>query len=104
MDSVPAEADEQLKKAAEVNFKQVKSSSVFLSILTPDYVDEPIAMMQLGMAVMLDKPLFLMVKKGTEVPETLRLIARKLVEFTDPESLKGAMVELLKDVKEDISE
>jgi len=61
----------------------IEGSAIFLSLFTESVKTDPICLMQLGLLLVLDKPLFLLVEKGTVVPQNLKLIATMLLTF-DP--------------------
>lgn len=78
----------------------VKDSSIFVSITpaNPDLVDIKFAV-ELGLAIMYDKPIIACVKPGTIIPEKLSKVVDRFVEmdFNDPsqiERLKEAADEL----------
>lgn len=60
---------------------KIFSSSIYLSITpeSPEKVDVKFAV-ELGLAVMLDKPIIAMVRPGAVVSDNLRRVARRIVE------------------------
>lgn len=54
------------------------ASSAFVMSLVPDEVDIKFAV-ELGLAIMLDKPLMFVLGPGTHIPEHLRRVADKIV-------------------------
>lgn len=86
-----------LQRVAEGSGKRIEQSNVFLSIVTASYQREPQCALELGIAVMLDKPIYLIVPKGTKVSENLRRLARGLEFFDpdDPEDMHRAAKRLL---------
>ena len=71
--------------------------TMFLQLYNKNLADEPLALMQLGYALMIGKPIGVLVKKGEEVPEKLRAAADLVEEFDpeDPQSLTAATKKLL---------
>ena len=87
-----AQFESQIRKAAEETGEQIKVSAMFLSLFTHAYREDPMACLQLGIAVSMDKPIFMMVPEGEKVPESIKLLA-KGIEFYDPkveDSMKAA--------------
>lgn len=83
-----------LKHAAKESGDRIKSSNVFLSLVTPNYEADPLAALQLGIAVLLDKPIILVVEKGTQISDNLRRLAKD-AEYFDPKN-KGSLEEAVK--------
>ena len=77
----------------------LKDSEHFISIFTEEYMKDPLCLVQLGMAVMLDKPIFLMVEEGMwdTLPKNLKAIAKGMTPFKkgDRESMIKSSKELL---------
>jgi hypothetical protein len=57
------------------------ASHVFMALVTEHWLDDPICWAQLGYAVMKDKPIVLLVREGTPIPENLRRCARGIEVF-----------------------
>lgn len=72
-----------LANAAKGSASKIEGSQVFLSLFSGNVHKDPLAVLQLGYAVVLNKPLYLAVPIGTRVPEALLLLSRG-VEFFDP--------------------
>lgn len=90
------------KKWLKSTHEKINGSAVFLSIFTKNYVDEPYALLQLAFAMMLDKPLYLIVPEGTKIPEKIRRAADK-VEFFNPEDKKDMQAKVTKMLKEQMT-
>lgn len=86
-----------LKDAARRNAAMIDQSVVCLSLFTPGCRHDPIVLMQLGLAVVLDKPMLLLVAKGMTVPENIRRLAYFLeeVDFDDAEARNAATLRLI---------
>lgn len=79
---------------------KIENSDCFMSLFTPNYKQSPQCALELGIAIMLDKPIALLVSKGTTVPAVLERIATA-IEFCDsddPEEFHQATKRLLKKV------
>lgn len=64
--------------------KKIEESDAFLSLYTDNYVQAPQCALELGIAIMLDKPIVILAPKGQKIPEVLIRLAQA-VEFFDPE-------------------
>lgn len=63
------------KNIVEDSGKKIESSNTFMSIFSTDYKESPQCALELGIAIMLNKPIVLIVVDGTEVPLALEKIA-----------------------------
>jgi hypothetical protein len=63
---------------------KLKDSSVFLSIIPENDIDVKFAV-ELGVAIMLDKPIIACIRPGTKIPEKLARVVDRFVEI-DPNS------------------
>jgi hypothetical protein len=77
--------DQELKKAAISVGEKIENSKVFMSVYTQSYKEDPMCALQLGIAVMLGKPIAIIAEKGVVVPEVLARIA-SAVEVFVPDS------------------
>ena len=75
---------DELKKAAKENRKQIESSGTFLALHTGNFRKDPdpIILMQLGLAVLLDKPFLTVAERGVPVSGNLKKLGA--VEFFEP--------------------
>ena len=82
--------------------KALKESAVCLSLFTDDYNKGIDAIIQFGLALMLDKPIYLIVAEGTEIPEKVKRVADGIRYFKkdDLESSKLAAAQLLLEARE----
>lgn len=71
-----------VRNAAKSSGPKIEQSRLFLSLLTNGYEKEPLAALQFGIAVLLDKPIFVLAPHGTKIPENIRRMA-KAIEFCD---------------------
>lgn len=77
--------------------EKIAESENFLSIFTENYKESATCALQLGMAILMEKPLFFVVPHGTKVPKSLQRVASGIEFFDkdDPESLRKATQRLL---------
>lgn len=60
----------------------VKDSAVFISITPANTKELDVKFaMELGMAIMLDKPIIAVIKPGTKIPEKMARVVEKFVEI-----------------------
>ncbi len=76
--------------------ESISSSHFALILLTEDYVESLEAMVQLGMIIILDKPLFVLYEKNVHLPEQLRKLAVDVAEFGGLMSIEEATQKMLK--------
>ncbi len=90
---------DNLKRIARENFTAIGQSDVFCVLFNESMVQEVIPLLQMGLAVYLDKPMKVLVEKGVQVPINLRAMATGIEEYDpdDPASLKAAQERLFRD-------
>lgn len=62
---------EHLKEAAKGSMKKIGDCAVFMGICSDNYADDPVCLMQLALALLLDKPIFLLFQQGVVIPKNL---------------------------------
>ena len=72
---------ERLRKIAKGSGKKIEQSSIFLSIFTENYENDPVPALQLGLAMIMDKPIVLVVPEGVIVPENIKKVAQAIEYF-----------------------
>lgn len=72
-----------LEKARIAAIPKIRDCGQFLGIVTEDFLNDPVCLLQIGAAVCLGKPLYLLVKKGTKLPGKLIEVVDGVVEFDD---------------------
>jgi hypothetical protein len=84
------------------NGKRLIESENFVGIISPKFFEEPHCALQIGLAVLHDKPIFLLVSNKVKVPALLEKVAAKIVyaDFEDKDGLAGAMDAIKKFVLE----
>lgn len=89
--------EHHVREAIKRNVGPLADSSVFLAILSDDYERDALAVLQLGLAVLMDKPIYLLVPKGTELKANVKRLAID-IEYFDrekPGSVEAATERLL---------
>lgn len=91
-----------LRKAAKRDLSPIMNSKCFTQIFNSNMVDEPLPTLQLGMAMLLDKPIYLLVPYGAKLPENLKKVAVQIDYFdrNTPGSLQLASERLKKFINE----
>lgn len=79
---------------------KVRDVSVFVSIMTADYEKEPQCAFEFGLAVLMDKPIYILAPFGTKIPENVKHLARGLCLFKTQEEMKEAAARFIKEFKE----
>lgn len=67
--------NEWLEQMAADSGKKIKDSAVMMTLITKNCLESPEMIFQIGCAVMMDKPIMLMVDKDTPIPNHLQKIA-----------------------------
>ena len=86
------ELEDWLQKAVKRNAPAMRDSKVFLALFNDGYEKEPLACLQFGMAIVMDKPIYLAVPHGTKIPENVKRVARAIEYYdpNDPNDIKAA--------------
>jgi hypothetical protein len=86
------ELEQWLKESMERNHQPMKDSAVFASILSGDLTKEPLCALQLGLAILMDKPIILIVDHAVKLPKHLVKIAEVIerVDIKDPSAIDRA--------------
>lgn len=91
------EFSKKLGEAAEGTAAKIGASQVFLSIFTDNFKESAVCLMQLGLAMVMGKPIILAAPEGTEISPNLRKIALKIIWFNPKENDKA---EVMKQIME----
>ena len=79
---------------------KIESSDVFVSLVTPEYLgDNWQCALEIGIAILLNKPIRLLVKEGTKIPNSLERLAEKIEYFKSEEDIGIVGKRLLSDLK-----
>lgn len=96
MTKKPDGFNEHLTAITKGSFDKIKDSDSFISLLSENALTAPEVLLQMGIAVLHDKPIGLIVLEGVKVSETLKKIAFGVEYATDePESFKHACERLM---------
>ena len=87
---------EYLKHVAKESNAKISESAIFIGFCTDEWVKDPCCLIQLSLAILLDKPLFLLIQKGTKVPKNLIHILEgyEFFQYGDEVSFKEAIDKL----------
>lgn len=78
---IDKEMEEWLKRHAASSGEGMKKSSIFLALASNDSVKDALFCLQLGYAIMLNKPVVAMVEADMKVPPLLEKIATKIIRL-----------------------
>lgn len=75
------EVDEKLREAAKRNFEMINSSETFCVLFNEKMLEEVIPVLQMGLAIYLDKPIVIVAARGAEIPMNVRRVAVAIEEY-----------------------
>lgn len=78
------EINRMLRRAVERSAPMIQNSRVFLALYTPSFHENPRAALELGLAVMMDKPIIVLTPVGNLVSDSLTRLAAA-VETYNPD-------------------
>lgn len=81
--------------------EKLESSQIFLGIISESYLRDPYALLQLGLAVALNKPIYLLVRGETEIPENMKRLARRIERCRSAEDVELATRRLFAGMEDD---
>jgi hypothetical protein len=92
---------EKLKKVARRSYEKIHDSAVFLGIFSGDYTRDPVCLIQFTLAVLMDKPLYLLIPKGHKPSKKLIRLLDGYEFYTngDEESFEKAAEKLFEKIK-----
>ena len=98
--------DEEQKEWMEKTFGQMSESVFFLALYTNNWLEDSGCLIQFALAILLDKPLFLLIEKGTKISKHLIRILEgyEFYEPEDMESTKQASLRLSKKMDKFLAE
>lgn len=82
MDNMSDDAKAWLKRTADASKAKIEESHVFAGVVTGNFLKDPVCILQVGCAVLMDKPIVLIVDKGVKLPQKIVKIA-DLIEYVD---------------------
>ncbi len=74
-----------LRDLTRRNYEALSGSTTFCVLFNEQMITEVLPLIQMGLAVYLDKPIVLLAPKGSVIPANLRAMATAIEEF-DPEN------------------
>lgn len=91
--------DEKLREAVRENLDKISGSDMFLVLFNESMADEVIPLIQMGVAVYLDKPIYLLVPESCvlKIPQNLRAMAQRIEVYPDGDidGIQAATTKLL---------
>lgn len=99
------EMTDWLKRANKASAEKIKESDIFLSLATDNFMDDPLCAFQLGLAILMDKPILVIANTDQKVPENLLRIAKVVVrgDLENKEGMGKAVSEALKGFDETLN-
>ena len=91
------------EKAMRDLIYKIKSSVFFLSIFDDPCKADVDVLIQFAYAIMLDKPIYMLVKEGSKLPENIRRLARGIEVFASPEDVTLAGKRLIERANNELS-
>ncbi len=93
--------DKALRAAVRRNFEAVGGSRTFCLLWNEKMVEEVLPILQMGLAVYLDKPIIVLLPKGQVLSANVRAMATAIEEYDqdDAASLKAAVERLVRSGK-----
>jgi len=90
--------DPDTQRIVKASIEGIKNSALFLHIHNAGIENEPIPCFQFGYAILADKPIALLVPRGTELSTKMLRVADAIEQFDpeNPDSINQATQRLLK--------
>jgi len=87
-----------LKRMAISSGEKIEDSRIFLTILSKSYKEDPVCALQLGIAILLGKPIAVVTVDNEPVPPALKKMAFAIenINFKDDSSVAQAMTRIVK--------
>lgn len=101
MNEISKEDLEELKRVARSCGPKIEQSKIFLALVSKSYLEDPTAALQLGIAILLGKPIAVIGIDGVEIPDTLRKAAFHVAEHKNVKDAAASVVEALKRYEEE---
>ena len=76
------EAMEWMRMIAQKQGPRIKQSQMYMSLVTDNFLEDPRCALELGLAILMNKPIVLIAEPNQKIPEALVKIA-KVVERAD---------------------
>lgn len=101
MSTEDQEVRDWVNRAVKASAPGIEESQVFTALVTENYMKDPLCALQLGLAILMEKPIFLLVDRNQKIPEGL-VRAAKHIERVNPDDsvdMTRAIAEMGKFVK-----
>lgn len=87
----------QLEQYVRTTAQRMGESAIVMTIFTKDYAKAIDALLQFSVAIMLDKPIFLLAPEGQDIPQKVRAIAEGIEFYKDGDtkSMEAATTRLM---------
>lgn len=81
-----------LDHAGKDSGQKISDSAAFIGVGSTNYMENPLCALQLGLAILMDKPIFMIVDHDRPVPKALVKVADCIerVKMNDPRDMKRA--------------
>ena len=89
MEDIEKKITEWATKALENDARYIDESGSICGIVTTDYMNDPRCMLQIGYSLCHGKPIFLLVKKGMELPPKLTQAADGIYFWEKQDDLRA---------------
>jgi hypothetical protein len=83
-------------KSQEPMLEKLGDSQVYAGLVSPDFMTDPMCALQLGFAVLKNKPIFLIVDKNLPIPDSLVKVAKIIekVDMKNPNDIERASISI----------
>ncbi len=90
-----------VKDVAKTSGPKIQNSEVFTSIFTNNYIQSPQCALELGLAIMMDKPIVIVAIDDQQIPKHLTKIASCIerVKSNDKDGMDRAMASIHKSIQ-----
>lgn len=88
---------ESWQSAFQKNYDYIQGSAIYLALYTENFKNDPMTLMQLGAAVTMNKPIFIVAPYGTKLSENIKRVADvvEFCEFGNPDEVKRVVEKIM---------
>lgn len=92
---------DRLKSISQKSADEIAKSTVFLGLCSENYIKDPVCLIQLSLGILMGKPLFLLIAKGSKLSKNLIRILEgyEFYNSDDDNSFKEASEKLMEKIK-----
>lgn len=90
-----AKFNARMVKPTRESYESLKECAIYFAIIYKKFQDEPLCLVQLAMAILMDKPIFILAPEGTNISENLRKAATD-VQFYTPENFEEVSARMMR--------